>query len=323
MKRLPYIAILVLLLFGSLSGIALLVSAAEPALTAGAGGTGGGDGARLGDEDGPVDEAPAWSGAAASGRDEAVEAAAAAAGPGERLNLPPRDPRRLYLILDDGGHTLDDLRAFSAFDGVFTVAVLPKLPYSRETARMTVALGHDLIVHQPMEAIGGSDPGPGAVFTAFEDHRIRRIVRTNLRDFPDAIGINNHMGSKATSNARVMSAVVEVVANRALFFLDSRTTHTSVGAATAENAGLPPLKRDVFLDNVRSEEAISKQLDLALEIAATQDFAVMIGHVTSPELARVLIDRYDAIVAAGYTFHPLSDLAAGEALRIAHEDTGN
>ena len=188
---------------------------------------------------------------------------------------------------------------------------------------MTVALGHDLIVHQPMEALGGSNPGPGAVYTAFEEHQIRRVVRGNLRDFPDAIGVNNHMGSKATSDERVMSAVVDVVANRSLFFLDSRTTHTSVAAAIAGNAGLPPLQRDVFLDNVRTEAAISDQLDVALEIADAKGYAVMIGHVTSPELARVLIDRYDAIVADGYTFHPIRELAAGGAHRIAHEDTGN
>jgi len=233
------------------------------------------------------------------------------------------DGPRLYLILDDGGHSLDDLRAFAPFPGVFTVAALPSLEYSGAVARMTVALGHELILHQPMEALGGNDPGPGAIFTAYDNPLIRRILRENLRQFPDAIGVNNHMGSKATGDERVMSAVASVLANRHLFFLDSRTVHTSIADAVAVSAGLPELRRDVFLDNVRTDEAISAQIDEGLAIARNKGYAVLIGHVTSPELARVLTDRYDEITAAGYTFAPLSDLVASQTRRIAHENTGN
>ncbi len=243
----------------------------------------------------------------------------------DSVDVPVPD-KRLYLILDDGGHALDHLRWFSEFPGVFTVAVLPGLPFSRETARMTVAMGHELILHQPMEATGGNDPGPGAVYTAQPDHHIQRIIRQNLAQFPDVIGVNNHMGSKATEDARVMNAVVSVLANRNLFFLDSRTTAASVAETAATEAGLPPLRRDIFLDNNRTEEAISKQLDLALDVAKEQGRAVMIGHVTSPELARVLVSRYDEITAAGFTYYPVSDLVnrvAGEEQRIAHEDSGN
>jgi polysaccharide deacetylase 2 family uncharacterized protein YibQ len=230
---------------------------------------------------------------------------------------------RIYLILDDGGHSLDDLRAFAPFPGIFTLAVLPSLEYSTDAARMAIALGHELILHQPMEALGGNDPGPGAIMTTDDNPRIRRILRENLRQFPDAIGVNNHMGSKATGDVRVMAAVSSVLANRHLFFLDSRTIHTSVADTVAVAAGLPGLRRDVFLDNVRTTEAISGQLDEGLAIAREKGYAVLIGHVTSPELARVLTDRYDEITAAGFAFAPLSDLVAAQTRRVAHENTGN
>jgi len=194
------------------------------------------------------------------------------------------------------------------FQGIFTVAVLPGLAFSRESAQMVLALGHEAILHQPMEAVGGNDPGPGAILVSQSDREIRRTLTSNLAMMPGVVGVNNHMGSLATSDSRVMQTVGSTLHRHRLFFLDSRTTHLSVAATTVRTAGVPTAQRDVFLDNVRETEAISAQLDQSLAIADEQGHAVMIGHVTSPELARVLIDRYAELVAAGYRFRPLSDL---------------
>jgi uncharacterized protein len=230
---------------------------------------------------------------------------------------------RLYLVLDDAGHDLDQLRAFRSFPGVFTVAVLPGLDYSREALRMALALGHEAILHQPMEALGGNDPGPGAISTGQSEGEIRRTLLSNIASLPGIVGVNNHMGSRATSDPRVMATVVSTLERYRIFFLDSKTTHLSVAAAAARAAGLSALERDVFLDNVRDEDAISAQLDTALAVAREKGYAVMIGHVTSPELARVLTERYPAMRAAGFQFFPLSDLIAREQGQIAHARTGN
>lgn len=334
MKKALYIGILSLLLVASVSGIAFLVypdfeavavTGAQPVVSAAAGIERDGGGAEQADY--PLSETEPDGGAAAGAehRDDPPAPTEPERGSIDppALNEAATTGGALYLILDDGGHTLEHLRWFREFDGVFTVAVLPGLEYSAEVARMTVALGHDLILHQPMEALGGNDPGPGAIYTTDDTLKIRRTVRRNLAQFPDVIGVNNHMGSKATTDQRVMDAVVGVLANRDLFFLDSRTTHTSVAVGVAAEAGLPQLQRDVFLDNVRTEEAISRQIDAALAVADAKGYAVMIGHLTSSELARVLVKRYDAIVAAGYRFAPLHALVTEEVQRIAHEGTGN
>lgn len=222
----------------------------------------------------------------------------------------PQGPR-LYVVLDDAGHDLDDLRQFMPFPGVVTVAVLPGLEYSREAAQMVIALGHEAILHQPMEASGGNDPGPGAIFVAHSDPQIRQTLTSNLSSMPGVVGVNNHMGSRATADERVMATVAHTLRRHRLFFLDSRTTHLSVAADTTRGVGVPTVVRDVFLDNVRDDEAISVQLDQGLAIARERGHAVLIGHVTSPELARVLIDRYSELVEAGFVFRPLSDLING------------
>lgn len=217
----------------------------------------------------------------------------------------PSETKRLYLILDDGGHNIEDFRSYSAFPGRFTVAVLPRREFSDEVARMAVAMGHEVILHQPMEPMGTANPGPGAIYIADDDETIRKTLDKNLDSLPQAVGINNHMGSRATADRRVMAVVVDELSKREIFFLDSRTSAESVGVEVATEHGLTAFQRDVFLDNERTNEAIGNQLDEALEIADEYGSVVMIGHITSPELAAVLIDRYDELVEAGYTFEVL------------------
>ena len=232
------------------------------------------------------------------------------------------DGPRLYLVLDDAGHDLDHLRAFMRFPGAFTVAVLPGLRYSADAVRMTIALGHEAILHQPMEAVGSNDPGPGAIYVRQSDAEIRRTVTSNVASMPGIIGVNNHMGSRATADQRVMGVVADALSRYRLFFLDSRTTARSVAADATRSRGIDTAVRDVFLDNVREDDAISAQLDEALAVADEQGYAVMIGHVTSFELARVLRDRYAEITAAGYRFLPLSDLLERERARLSHAGSG-
>ncbi len=228
---------------------------------------------------------------------------------------------RLYLVLDDAGHTVEQMRDFEPFRGVYTVAVLPGLEYSREVARRSLAAGHEVILHQPMEALGGNALGPGAIYVDDSEDKIGRILADNIDSLPGITGVNNHMGSKATTDTRVMLAVAETLRDHELFFLDSRTTHESVAFDIAAQAGLETAVRDVFLDNERDDAAISDQLDKALAIAAERGYAVMIGHLTSPELARVLLSRYGEIVDAGFRFFPLSDLMKRR--ENAHADTGD
>ena len=225
-----------------------------------------------------------------------------------------KDPRpRLYLVLDDAGQAMEEFRRFSAFPGSFTVAVLPFLPYSEQIVRAASAMGHEAILHQPMEAYNGEDPGPGAIFLHNTDDEIRTILRENLERYPHLVGVNNHMGSRATSDERVMETVLAVVRDEGLFFLDSRTTHTSVAPILAARAGMPVLSRHFFLDHERSVTAINEQLDQALAHARRHGFAIMIGHVTVPETADILLERYGEIEQAGFEFLPLSHApAAGD-----------
>jgi hypothetical protein len=230
-------------------------------------------------------------------------------------------PRALYLVLDDAGHDRAQLDPFFAFDGTFTVAVLPGLPASGSSAAAAVERGHEVILHQPMEAVGANDPGPGAIYVADDDATIRDTLTTNLALLPGVVGVNNHMGSRATSDPRVMRVVSETLGRYRLFLLDSRTTAMSVAAQSGRAAGVDTVVRDVFLDNERNPEYISDRLNEALALAETKGYAVMIGHVTSPELAAVLTERHAELQASGFVFYPLSRLVRGAARTVGYANT--
>jgi len=216
----------------------------------------------------------------------------------------------LYLILDDAGNNIGPLPDFLAFPGAMAVAVLPQLTYSVEAAARTAAAGKEIMLHLPMEAEGGADPGPGALTVGMTDREIVRTIEEDLGSVPGVIGVNNHMGSRATADARVMEVVLADLNRRGLFFVDSRTTAQSVARSAARYLQTPFAERDVFLDNDRSRHAILAAVGGALELAHSQDAVVMIGHATVPELASVLNDIYPVLVEHGYRFGWISELAS-------------
>lgn len=232
--------------------------------------------------------------------EDRMEATAAA-------EVEPPEPR-LYLILDDAGYSMDELRLVSAFQHNLTMAVLPALPHSVDVARSAADAGLEVMLHQPMEAINGEDPGPGAILLDQSEEMVRSIVRRNLRELAGIQGVNNHMGSSVTADFSFMTIILDTLREEGVPFLDSRTTAASVAVEAGAALGLTVAQRDVFLDHVRSREAIENQLDLALLIAREKGYAVMIGHITVPETIAVLVERQEEIVEQGFRFYPVSDL---------------
>ncbi len=221
---------------------------------------------------------------------------------------------RIALVLDDAGHRLSDVEAFARFPGHINLAVLPNRPESDGVVDYARRLGHTLLVHQPMEAQGGADPGAGAIRVTDDDQAIRDQIRRNIAAVPGAVGLNNHMGSAATRDARVMEAVIQVLAEEEMLFLDSVTVADSVAYETARAADVSALRRDVFLDNVDDLDQINAQLDEAIAVARERGSVVTIGHVTSDVLPLVLEQRHDELVRNGFAFVSIQELLEGGGL---------
>lgn len=194
---------------------------------------------------------------------------------------------RLAIIIDDCGQWPDTERGFIALPAALTLSVLPHVRYGAQIARDADAAGKGVMLHLPMEPRSGADPGPGRITTAMDNAAIAAQVRDDLADVPLAAGVNNHEGSRATADDRVMRAVVTVLAQRHVFFIDSRTGPDSIAERDASAAGVPTAGRDVFLDNVADVAATESQLRRAAQLAKSQGSAIAIGHPRPTTLTAV------------------------------------
>jgi polysaccharide deacetylase 2 family uncharacterized protein YibQ len=210
------------------------------------------------------------------------------------------------IILDDAGHNLWQLEPFLALPFPLSIAVLPQLPHTRAAAAMTVAAGKELLLHQPMEAVADLDPGPGAVYLAMEDHEIRLTIRQNLAQLPGVAGMNNHMGSKATADRRIMAITLDEARRAGVYFVDSFTIAESVVHSVASSMNLRTWERTVFLDNTPDRASIMKYISEGTKIAEKRGYAIMIGHVWSAELAQTLSDLYPQLVDQGFSLSTIS-----------------
>lgn len=221
---------------------------------------------------------------------------------------------KLFVVIDDVGNNISDLEYFLDVPVDITFAVMPERTYSIESAKMIRKAGFEFILHQPMEPEGQYDPGVGAIYTSMSKDQIVKILDENLREFPDIRGINNHMGSKATADRKVMTAVLSYIKRHEMFFLDSVTTHKSIAQEVATDLGVPFAKRNVvFLDNDSDKDAIQKAFTTGTEMAAAKGSAVMIGHLKSHALVEIIKEMAPDLSKNGYTFHGISDLFEGSA----------
>jgi hypothetical protein len=235
--------------------------------------------------------------------------------PEVRGGEPAVGPARLAIVIDDAGYSLSGLREFLRLPYPLAFSVLPGLPHSREAGRLVAAAGKELLLHLPMEPAGGANPGPGAVLTGHSDREIRQLLEENLELLPLAVGVNNHMGSRATADRRVMGVVLAFLRARGLYFLDSKTTPDSLGPEIAGELGVPLLERSVFLDNENSAAYIQQALERGVRVAEAQGRAVLIGHVQNVELAGELGRLLPGLESRGVQLVAPSALVAEEGSR--------
>ncbi|MBH3357429.1 divergent polysaccharide deacetylase family protein [Pseudomonas guariconensis] len=185
-------------------------------------------------------------------------------------------PAKAYMsiIIDDLGQSSERDSRTLALPGPITMAIMPDTPHATDFARQAHKAGRTVILHMPMDPA----TGPYAWHPGTPIEELARRLDAALAKVPFAAGINNHMGSRMTSQAEPMTWLMAELQRRHLFFVDSRTSAATVAAAKAQALGLAHVSRDVFLDDTRTTEAISAQLQQGVALARRQGSAVLIGH---------------------------------------------
>jgi polysaccharide deacetylase 2 family uncharacterized protein YibQ len=263
------------------------------------------------------------------------------------------------LVIDDWGHARTAAtRELLKLPIPLTMAVLPKLPYSRHFAlkstdlvlpRVSTAgevpagnpaisvgrstrlaagcfvefrlgdksdkpteIRREVMLHLPMEPqdYPATNPGADPLLVGMGEGEIVRVLDTALQNLPGVVGINNHMGSAATSDPATMQALMGVLRQKGLYFVDSLTTARSVAYDQALIDGVPALRNRIFLDYDNENEAtITANLNTLVRTARGRGFALGIGHVHAAT-ARVLAREIPRLQAEGVRFVTVSEMMA-------------
>lgn len=207
-----------------------------------------------------------------------------------KVKLQPVAPGpKMAIVIDDIGEDLEFARRLAKIDLPIVFSVWPNSSHRDESCRLAKQAGRDLMVHLPMQPQGYPEVNPGkdALFVAMSEAEVKKIVRKNLAQIPDAIGVNNHMGSSFTESWKGMRAALSVMKDNGLFFLDSKTTPKSVCRSVAKNLEVVFFERDIFLDNIKNVEAILHQIRKTERLARKYGQAVAIGHPNDETLTAI------------------------------------
>jgi polysaccharide deacetylase 2 family uncharacterized protein YibQ len=220
-----------------------------------------------------------------------------------------RETGRIALLIDDFGDRWDDfIKSFFDFSNHITISILPGLKLSSKVAIEAGDRGCEVILHLPMEPVKSSFNNNGFfILTEMTQTQINKIILKSLDNIPNVVGVNNHMGSRVTAERRTMTFVLDVIRSKGLFFLDSKTTASSVAYRIARELGIPCGKRDVFLDIVTDQEAIRQCFDELARKAQENGFAIGIGHCHRNMLV-VLREKVPELQARGFKLVRLSEV---------------
>lgn len=258
----------------------------------------------------PTKAAPAKSGkseARANGSSEKALPAKAASILPPKENAGGQVSGRLAIVIDDAGRDLDSQHIYEQMGIPLTLAVMPDQIHTRDAALSWRAHGLPVILHQPMESVSGIGMEPKVILTSMSDAAIRQMLRDSLSQLPEAIGINNHQGSKATIDARTMDIVMNELHHRGLFFFDSHTNSTTAADKAAKTYGVPYVRNDLFVDNSASVSDICAMIQEGADRAKKKGTYIIIGHCR-PHTAEAFRQMVPKLKAQGIEFVYLSSL---------------
>jgi uncharacterized protein len=186
---------------------------------------------------------------------------------------------KISIVIDDLGDNSIIAKSMLSLPARLTAAILPKTPHAKTISQFASLKGHDVIMHLPMEAFSRPDLlGPGALFAEMDENTFLDIFEQDSQSIPHIIGFNNHMGSLLTENREKMTWLMNKAKSKSLFFLDSKTSDSSIAESTAINLGVPSIGRDIFLDHKGKNSSIENQFEKLKQIARKTGQVVVICH---------------------------------------------
>ena len=215
---------------------------------------------------------------------------------------PPAEPRaivpvkacgaKLVIIMDDVSYA-HDVAAIRSTGLPLVMSFLPPSPHHPESATLAASVS-GYMVHLPMEAVTFNHEEPVTLRIGDSIETIEKQIALVKRLYPNVRYINNHTGSKFTSDEAAVDRLIGVMKENGLIFVDSRTIGSSKVKMVEAKYGLRYLGRDVFLDHQDGVANVKKQIRDAVALAKRHGSAIAIGH-PRPDTIQALKESKDIL----------------------------
>jgi polysaccharide deacetylase 2 family uncharacterized protein YibQ len=158
--------------------------------------------------------------------------------------------RRIAIVFEHAGGSLEELQPIYAMHRPFALGIFPHERYSARIVRDARSHGLVPMLHLPLESNNPADLGPvtGIVWVRMSDAQITRVVEDDLASGPGVVGVDNHGGSRATTDPRVMRAALAVVKAHGLWYEENIETSGSVATHVARRLGVRTGQVTAYLD---------------------------------------------------------------------------
>ena len=221
-------------------------------------------------------------------------------------------PKKIFaIIIDDFGYYKSALLdKFLNLDKKIVFAIIPSLSYSKDIMQKAKDNQRKTIIHMPMEPLSypKDNPGENALFVNMSKSKIKQLVDSYTEELPYCLGANNHMGSLATVDEKTMNAVLEVLKEKNMFFIDSRTNSASIAYDIAKEKMISTVKRDIFLDVPdESKKNVEDKIKYILG-RESQDKFLIITHCSNEKKLNSLKYFLKRMKEIGFTLVDIEDI---------------
>jgi len=183
---------------------------------------------------------------------------------------------KLAIIIDDVS-VKSHVNAIKSLNIPLTMSFLPPSKFRPNSAKLA-AKEKFYMVHLPMEAMSFTKEEPFTLRVSDSQKKIQQRVAKIKKLFPRVRYINNHTGSKFTSNELAVNKLIYALEKENINFIDSRTIASTKVPKVMKNYGKRYMARDVFLDHHMDKKYVKAQIKKAIQIAKKHGTAIAIGH---------------------------------------------
>jgi len=228
---------------------------------------------------------------------------------GQSSTSDPINKPCIAIVIDDFGYGNDHIvDGFLSLEVPMSYAVIPGHNYSSDFAREAHSKGFEILIHMPMESHEKPErEEPLIITSSMNNFEIENAILAAFHEIPEAVGMNNHQGSKATELDWMMNIVGRILKRKNMYFLDSRTSAHTKAEETIKKNQVQTGHRNIFLDNKEEWTYIENQLKKIAALAKAQGFAIGIGHAKELTL-EVLEKKIPELLKNGYHFCLVSEV---------------